>query len=341
MNTDKTLADVQPGGRVRLGDALLPCPFCGNDAEFVPYKNNGLTLKCKSMGCIQRHQRTLRYGIDWLRTSMTEHWNTRALSSQPSPGGQGDALELLEAYDQAVEELSTERSDGWNEDNRRPQLEADVAELRAELVAALAARQPVGQEPTMPMGHDDCPVTGLPFYDNMEHPERGLIAMYGGPLDVYSVPELRDNDGELRRERYDLDADCWVEGGEPLGYFYREQQPDAAPVGEPVEHDCANCDRRHAEVICPTCAGIAWDNGRLHEFHEVRELSTSLGEGVLDLLLPDEWHEKPLLRFQGAHDEGDDSVGISPRSANVLADDQTGTVLGDYLAARAAKEGGR
>ncbi len=113
------------------------------------------------------------------------------------------------------------------------------------------------------------------------------------------------------------------------------------PVGEPVEHDCANCDRRHAEVICPTCAGIAWDNGRLHEFHEVRELSTSLGEGVLDLLLPDEWHEKPLLRFQGAHDEGDDSVGISPRSANVLADDQTGTVLGDYLAARAAKEGGR
>lgn len=101
----KTLADVQPGGRVRLGDQaeldrhefqawareLLPCPFCGNSAEFVPYKDNGLTLKCKSMGCIQRNQRTLRYGIDWLRTSMAEHWNTRALSAQPSPGGQGDA----------------------------------------------------------------------------------------------------------------------------------------------------------------------------------------------------------------------------------------------------------
>ncbi|HEL5342797.1 TPA: Lar family restriction alleviation protein [Stenotrophomonas maltophilia] len=100
MSTDKTLADVQPGGRVRLGDQaeldrlefqawareLLPCPFCGNSAEFVPYKDNGLTLKCKSMGCIQRNQRTLRYGIDWLRTSMAEHWNTRALSAQPSPG---------------------------------------------------------------------------------------------------------------------------------------------------------------------------------------------------------------------------------------------------------------
>ncbi|CCH12145.1 hypothetical protein I5W36_15030 [Stenotrophomonas maltophilia] len=111
------------------------------------------------------------------------------------------------------------------------------------------------------------------------------------------------------------------------------------PVGEPVGYACTNCDRTDEVVICQTCAGMAWDNGRLHEFHEVRELSTSLGEGVLDHLLPDEWHEKPLLRFQGAFDEGDDSVGISPRSANVLADDQTGTVLGDYLAARAAKEG--
>ena len=90
---------------------------------------------------------------------------------------------------------------------------------------------------TQPLGCTECPVTGLPFYDNMEHPERGLIAMYGGPLDVYSVPELQDNDGQLRRERYDLDADCWVEGGEPLGYFYREQQPVEAQVTRTVEQE--------------------------------------------------------------------------------------------------------
>ncbi len=113
------------------------------------------------------------------------------------------------------------------------------------------------------------------------------------------------------------------------------------PVGEPVEHACTNCDRMHEEVICPACAGIAWDNGRLHEFHEIRELCTSLGEGPLDHLLPNEWHEKPLLRFQGAYDEGDRSVGIGERSGNVLAADQSGTVLGDYLAARVAKEGGQ
>ena len=110
---------------------------------------------------------------------------------------------------------------------------------------------------------------------------------------------------------------------------------------QPVEHDCTNCDRKHAEVICPTCAGTAWDNGRLHEFHEIRELSTSLGDGPLDHLLPDEWHEKPLLRFQGAYDEGDSSVGMPGSCGNVLAADQEGTVLGDYLAACATKEGGQ
>ncbi len=97
-----------------------------------------------------------------------------------------------------------------------------------------AARQPVG-EPAGPVGLNECPITGLPFYDNMEHPEHGLIAMYGGPLDVYSIPRLDRTDDELRVERYDLDADGWVEGGEPMGYFYREQQPDAAPPAQAVD----------------------------------------------------------------------------------------------------------
>lgn len=79
-----------------------------------------------------------------------------------------------------------------------------------------------------PIGPRACPITGRAFYDNMEHPDLGWIAMYGGPLDVYSIPRLDDTDNELRVERYDLDADGWVEGGEPLGYFYRDQQPDHA-----------------------------------------------------------------------------------------------------------------
>ena len=86
---------------------------------------------------------------------------------------------------------------------------------------------PSSSKPEVPAGPDHCPITGLAFYGNMEHPKRGVIAMYGGPFDVYSLPELQKNDGELRRERFDLDADDWVEGGEPLGYFYHEQQPES------------------------------------------------------------------------------------------------------------------
>ncbi len=143
-----TLADVQPGGRVRLGDQadldrlefqawareLLPCPFCGNSAEFVPYKDNGLTLKCKSMGCIQRNQRTLRYGIDWLRTSMAEHWNTRALSAQPSPGGQGEVTDDMVKAALGPNGWSTYNEE-WSSRDR----------MRAALAAGLAARQPVGE----------------------------------------------------------------------------------------------------------------------------------------------------------------------------------------------------
>ncbi|WP_422507212.1 hypothetical protein [Stenotrophomonas sp. GZD-301] len=110
---------------------------------------------------------------------------------------------------------------------------------------------------------------------------------------------------------------------------------------QPGAQACTNCDRTDTKVICQNCAGLAWDTGRLHEFHDTRELHTSLGDGSLDHLIPDEWHEKPLLRFQGVCDVGDDSVGVAPRSGNVLAADQAGTVLGDYLAARAAKEGGQ
>jgi hypothetical protein len=60
---------------------LLPCPFCGGTAEFTPYKRDGLTLKCGTLGCVQFDQRT-RHSVDWLRDwlrdRMIDHWNTRA-----------------------------------------------------------------------------------------------------------------------------------------------------------------------------------------------------------------------------------------------------------------------
>jgi hypothetical protein len=61
----------------------------------------------------------------------------------------------------------------------------------------------------------------------------------------------------------------------------------------------------------------------------VHELFTGLDDCEIEV--PDEWHEKPLLRFIFETDPGDDSVGMPSRSAWSLAKDQSGTVLLDLL----------
>ncbi|HGP0655554.1 TPA: hypothetical protein ACKP0Q_000741 [Stenotrophomonas maltophilia] len=121
MTTDnKTLADVQPGGRVRLGDALPPLP--------------------KMQRFTNLYGETYAYSAEQMRD-----YARAALSAQPSQGGQGDALELLERYDWAVSALDAELNEGWDEGGRRARLQSDRDEVRAELIAALAARQPVGE----------------------------------------------------------------------------------------------------------------------------------------------------------------------------------------------------
>lgn len=222
-NDNKTLADAQPGGRVRLGNG----PTIEKRAREL--------LAAEHRKCDRNTEADLVLAGDvTVLGQIALNAIIAALSAQPSPGGQ-DALEMVGANLRSImrlcrpEDYSISRLDAAN-------IHMEALHTLQLLEAALAARQPVG-EPAGPAGLNECPITGLPFYDNMEHPEHGLIAMYGGPLDVYSVPMLQDNDGELRRERYDLDADCWVEGGEPLGYFYREQQPDDArqPVAAAVK----------------------------------------------------------------------------------------------------------
>jgi hypothetical protein len=56
---------------------LKPCPLCNENVAFQPYKNNGLKIQCRHCG-IAYQQRTLRYGLDWLKEKMTETWNLRA-----------------------------------------------------------------------------------------------------------------------------------------------------------------------------------------------------------------------------------------------------------------------
>lgn len=127
MSTDKTLADVQPGGRVRLGDQLPPLPP-------LPYPNYPV-----SKTGLQNNAYTASQMTDYARA---------ALSAQPSPGGQGDALVALvskwrneaSAYDdQQAKETGYDVD--WTYDAKARALDRAAAELKA----ALAARQPVGE----------------------------------------------------------------------------------------------------------------------------------------------------------------------------------------------------
>lgn len=69
---------------------------------------------------------------------------------------------------------------------------------------------------------DVCPITLLPFFMWIEHPDRGWIPTYGGPYDSWTIPEpdlpeLRDGekvdrkDIEYTRERFCHDRGAWIE----------------------------------------------------------------------------------------------------------------------------------
>lgn len=86
----------------------------------------------------------------------------------------------------------------------------------------------------LPVGLDVCPISGRKFWGNIDHPELGYVATYGGPFDTYTIP-VRGEDDELRSEHFCQDRGDWVEGGAPVGYFYNDQQPEItapAPTGE-------------------------------------------------------------------------------------------------------------
>ena len=63
---------------------------------------------------------------------------------------------------------------------------------------------------------DKCPITNLPFFMELEHPNIGIVPTYGGPYDSYTIPEV-DEEGDFIRYRYDHDEGCWVDGIESIG----------------------------------------------------------------------------------------------------------------------------
>jgi hypothetical protein len=70
----------------------------------------------------------------------------------------------------------------------------------------------------------ECPITRRPYFMDLGHPERGVVPTFGGPFDSYTIPE-RDEDGQLRCERYCHDRGDWIEGGEPLNLWVVDEEP--------------------------------------------------------------------------------------------------------------------
>lgn len=132
MSTDKTLADVQPGGRVRLGDqaerarwrSMDTCPRDGTvvrlrwgedhvspgwwSAPVSPVQNDDGTWPSDTGGFpwafidFNNGSAFVNHAVD--TEYRPTHWAPyAALSAQPSPGGQGEALveEALDYFERA------------------------------------------------------------------------------------------------------------------------------------------------------------------------------------------------------------------------------------------------
>lgn len=55
---------------------LLPCPFCGAEAEMTQIGKDKVKIKCT--GCfVEKQSKVLRYTIDWLQSTMAMWWNKR------------------------------------------------------------------------------------------------------------------------------------------------------------------------------------------------------------------------------------------------------------------------
>ncbi|WP_262253029.1 hypothetical protein [Stenotrophomonas maltophilia] len=140
----RTLADVQPGGRVRLGDALLPCPFCGAPAERIDFgigsgeNEGGSCIACT----VCQHSGPIEFGF---KENFVSNWNRRARPAQPFPGDQTDAWTTKLARESAFAH-SNEHAylpQTREETNRWQPHEWVVAAIKA----ALLGRQPAQPSP--------------------------------------------------------------------------------------------------------------------------------------------------------------------------------------------------
>ncbi|HBC50079.1 MAG TPA: hypothetical protein DC051_01920 [Stenotrophomonas maltophilia] len=153
MSNDKTtLADVQPGGRVRLGDqndALAVSLRQIADAKYTRRQRFNGRLPADVQEVIRMAADALtdkpQYITDAYELGMRD---AQALSAQPSPGGQDALAALQQDYDKLLDSFNRQVEVAEKIAGRVLQQDDRIEELEE----ALAARQPVGEPVAIPEG---------------------------------------------------------------------------------------------------------------------------------------------------------------------------------------------
>lgn len=138
MSTDKTLADAQPGGRVRLGDQTERARFeAWHREKFKTSWQTGAPTRDMHNGVYADNYGPAEEQVRW------EAWQA-ALSAQPSPGGQGDvpSIDYEDLLDQAKDLIHC----GCSVNGAFEWLLEQLTDGEA-----LAARQPVNESPMAKM----------------------------------------------------------------------------------------------------------------------------------------------------------------------------------------------
>ncbi len=163
-NDNKTLADAQPGGRVRLGDGLPSVSAQWLPIRFAPHDTRIICAWLGAPGCSEvdlgyyftdhpgepywcsPSDINERFGEPHLWQpfpTLGEVGLEAALSAQPSLGGQNALATALEVFER-----------------RRADIPYEVYEQVKAVCAALAASQPVGQAPVAWQTMASCPRDG-------------------------------------------------------------------------------------------------------------------------------------------------------------------------------------
>ncbi|MGM1042035.1 hypothetical protein [Stenotrophomonas sepilia] len=213
-NDNKTLADVQPGGMVRLGDGREPML----ESMWVEIRREGDRTFPRVMTKDQAEAflRTCNVG-----PLPTIHPLYAALAAQPSPGGQ-DALVTDEMVQAACKVWA--ETPGQGEDWMRSALEAALAARqpavvdlpeslhdRVEALREVAARQPVGV-PVAWMTHHDEPMLfptaaeAAAYCEDDEQP----VPLYAAPAQAVDLGQFREVMSAVNARLQDVISDSMM-----------------------------------------------------------------------------------------------------------------------------------